>query len=368
MKYNHLDYLSMIDYSFSKNKNSSIYSKNLNNIIYNENDFLVISENLRFLKQKRFRDEEFEESANAKYDITEKASFDVLTPELNIMFELGDYKYKENYLSIDNEIDDIYYIQTLNTPEENEYIINSINKETAKALFTDMEKNENNEENNKKSKNYFNVKIINERGRKKMNIKGDKNKLKKHRKTDLDNILTKVQVNFIKFIINITNDIQTKVNGLNQKFLDIEYDIKKKINFQNFENLKELKVKDILQLPASKKFRSVKGKENHNKTLFNMVNNSSEYLNELFDMNYLSLFKLYFNNCEPLKKINLKGIDFDLSDKAKSFYYLVKKNNFNVSEKKSFIESTKNAYFRGDTNDMTQKKSFLVKKGIYKNI
>ena len=99
-----------------------------------------------------------------------------------------------------------------------------------------------------------------------------------------------------------------------------------------------------------------------------MVNNSSEYLNELFDMNYLSLFKLYFNNCEPLKKINLKGIDFDLSDKAKSFYYLVKKNNFNVSEKKSFIESTKNAYFRGDTNDMTQKKSFLVKKGIYKNI
>ena len=201
-----------------------------------------------------------------------------------------------------------------------------------------------------------------------MNIKGDKNKLKKHRKTDLDNILTKVQVNFIKFIINITNDIQTKVNGLNQKFLDIEYDIKKKINFQNFENLKELKVKDILQLPASKKFRSVKGKENHNKTLFNMVSNSSEYLNELFDMNYLSLFKLYFNDCEPLKKINLKGIDFDLSDKAKSFYYLVKKNNFNVSEKKSFIESTKNAYFRGDTNDMTQKKSFLVKKGIYKNI
>ena len=62
-----------------------------------------------------------------------------------------------------------------------------------------------------------------------MNIKGDKNKLKKHRKTDLDNILTKVQVNFIKFIINITNDIQTKVNGLNQKFLDIEYDIKRRL-------------------------------------------------------------------------------------------------------------------------------------------
>ena len=44
-------------------------------------------------------------------------------------------------------------------------------------------------------------------------------------------------------------------------------------------------------------------------------------------MNYLSLFKLYFNDLEPLKKINLKGKDFILSNKTKSFYYLVKKNN-----------------------------------------
>ena len=97
------------------------------------------------------------------------------------------------------------------------------------------------------------------------------------------------------------------------------------------------------------------------------MNNSSEYLNELLKINYLSLFKLYFNDCEPLKKINLKDKDFILSNKTRSFYYLVQKNNFNESDKNSFIESTKNAYF-SNRNDMTNKKSFLVKKGIYKNI
>ena len=101
--------------------------------------------------------------------------------------------------------------------------------------------------------------------------------------------------------------------------------------------------------------------------LLNEVINSSEYLTELLNMNYLSLFKLYFNDCEPLKKMNLKGKDFILANKTKSFYYLVKKNNFNEIDKNSFIESTKNAYF-SKRNDITHKKSFLVKKGINKNI
>jgi hypothetical protein len=347
-----LDVLSMMDNNFPVNQNST-----LNNLSYNENDFIAISENLRFLKRKRFIDEENEVLSNIEFDIDKKVLSNAFNDELNMTLKL--MVNNECYSSIAN--DDIYYIKTLNILETKDLQNDTINKETVKALFNEMVKREKNEENNKKMKNYFDVKTINERGRKRIKIIEGKNKLKKHRKTDLDNILTKVQVDYIKFIINITNDILTKVSGEKKKFLDIEYSIKKKINFKNFENLKKLKVKDILQLPASKKFRSLTEKENHNKMLLNEVINSSEYLTELLNMNYLSLFKLYFNDCEPLKKINLKGIDFDLSDKAKSFYYLVKKNNFNVSEKKSFIESTKNAYFRGD-NDMTQKKSFLVKK------
>ena len=93
-----------------------------------------------------------------------------------------------------------------------------------------------------------------------------------------------------------------------------------------------------------------------------MMKNTSEYLNEFFNMDYISLFKSYFNDCEPLKTINIKGKEFDLSNNTKSFYYLVKKNNFNEFEKNLFIESTKTAYFC-DINNMTQKKPFVVKKG-----
>ena len=81
-------------------------------------------------------------------------------------------------MSIDNEIDDIYYNQALNTPETKDLPINSINEETVKPLLNEMDKKENNDENNKKSKNYFDVKTVNERGRKRNKIIEGKNRLK----------------------------------------------------------------------------------------------------------------------------------------------------------------------------------------------
>ena len=41
-------------------------------------------------------------------------------------------------------------------------------------------------------------------------------------------------------------------------------------------------------------------------------------------MNYLSIFKLYFNDRETLRKINIKE-NFYLVNKTKSFYYSLKK-------------------------------------------
>ena len=118
-----------------------------------------------------------------------------------------------------------------------------------------------------------------------------------------------------------------------------------------------------MQLPASKKFRNVIEKEEHNKKIFHMMKkNTSECLNEFFNMNYISLFKSYFNDCEPLKTINIKGKEFDLSNNTKSFYYLVKKNNFNEIERNLFIKSTKTAYFC-DINNMTHKKIFFSEEG-----
>ena len=135
--------------------------------------------------------------------------------------------------------------------ENNEY--NFTIDDTIKGILLENEiiknNDKNSDENILKSKKLFNVKTLINRGRKRINLKGEKNNQKKHQKTDLDNILTKVQVHFITFIVNITNEIKSRVIKQGQfKILDIDYNIKKKINFKTFENLKKYRIKDILQL------------------------------------------------------------------------------------------------------------------------
>ena len=53
-------------------------------------------------------------------------------------------------------------------------------------------------------------------------------------------------------------------------------------NFKTFENLQKYRIKDILQLPASKKYKSLKNKNDYNKNILKLVYNSSEYQKELY--------------------------------------------------------------------------------------
>ena len=50
---------------------------------------------------------------------------------------------------------------------------------------------------------------------------------KVHSKTDLDNVIRKVQVHFISFIINLSNDIIRTILGNRKrlKFINIDYKI-----------------------------------------------------------------------------------------------------------------------------------------------
>ena len=130
--------------------------------------------------------------------------------------------------------------------ENNEYnfTIDDSMKEFLKEIEI-IQHNKNNNENTSKGKKFFNVKTLINRGRKRINLKGGKNNQKKHKKTDLDNILTKVQVHFITFIVNITNEIKSRVikqDQFNQfNFLDIDYNLKKKIIILILKLLKILK-------------------------------------------------------------------------------------------------------------------------------
>ena len=189
----------------------------------------------------------------------------------------------------------------------------------------DEEKEENILVKSKENINFKNILQINGENKRKENIQ------KIYGKNLFDNVLKKVQVHYIKFIINISNDaIETALgNKKGLFFIDIDYKIKSTINFIFFENLKSLKIKDIIQNPKSKKFKLYP--EDYNESVYNEIIN-------------LTLFEIYFNNGKQLYKIEFNGKEIILGEKTKSFYELIKQYESPFDE--LIINFTETAYFR----------------------
>ena len=94
--------------------------------------------------------------------------------------------------------------------------------------------------------------------RKKDRGKQTKNSRKvKHISNSLDNILTKIQVHFFSFIIDIANDaLFTEFYEKNiDNFKGINHKRKSKFNHSLFEKYKKYRIKDILELESSPKFK-----------------------------------------------------------------------------------------------------------------
>ena len=68
--------------------------------------------------------------------------------------------------------------------------------------------------------------------------KAERNKI--HLNTDLDNLLAKIQVHYISFIVNISNDalIAEFFEDHHYKFLNIDYKKKNHINYKKFNKYK----------------------------------------------------------------------------------------------------------------------------------
>jgi hypothetical protein len=130
-----------------------------------------------------------------------------------------------------------------------------------------------------------------------------------------------------------------KGKNFRKTFKNINYDFKKKINIDYIKKLQSYSIKDILIIDISSKYTTLP--KNFNKKLINEVCNSSNWLEEFFNMKYISLFNYYYNN---EKTINGKEIIF--SSKTKSFKDLLE-NKKNEDIKNLLIEAVKCAYFNG---------------------
>ena len=217
-----------------------------------------------------------------------------------------DYEKKINYSSYteaeinESDIRRLYYIDN--------------SKKTSKKFVVEPEK----------SKNIKNIR----RGRKKVKI-GNK---KIHDKYVVDNLLRKIQVHFLSFIISFLNDILKHLN-YKQRFYKLDYKYKRNINKEFVQSLKKKDIEGIICNSISSKYKKDK---DSNSFICKQIK-ENKLLNNILSENYLKLFKkFYYTSC---KKVNLReyGLDKDitLSNGVKMFKDLLK-NNESEEENKEY--------------------------------
>jgi hypothetical protein len=160
--------------------------------------------------------------------------------------------------------------------------------------------------------------------------------IKTHTAFDHDNILRKLQVHFISFIITYSNDvISFLVDDENiPYFQDVDYELKKVVNLKNVERLKKKEIGEIIQFKITPKIK--KKEENENVKNLNLLLNKYPSLREFFKMNYLDLFKQYYNNENNIFKVNDKIIPLSPKTTKKTFSKLIEKN-YNLKDKINYV-------------------------------
>ena len=227
--------------------------------------------------------------------------------EKNINFKkLNSFDYNIYNPKMGEDINLEYFKSILENPKKD--LINEIYEESFDSLYLIQNPNNSKEEfqstenstinksNFEKKEDLF-CKIINfktilhhKRGRKRV-IGTNKKKINKlHGSDEFDNIQRKIQVHFINFLIKLANDAITSKFGKKYgfSFKDIKYGLKKIVNHNHIEYLKQLTYGDIIKMKISAKNK--KFKENHNQNVFLRVCEDSEELKRLFEKNYLYMY------------------------------------------------------------------------------
>ena len=224
---------------------------------------------------------------------------------------------------------------------ENKIIINEIDNKNNTKENTNNANSINNSNTNEKviKKNIFksvNIEKLNESGKKDENNLEKKRRGRKpknetfpkrvHDAHDYDNILRKIQVHFLTFIICFMNDLIEAFipNNKDLKFKNLSYKLKKTVNHSYVEELKTKTVGDILQFQASSKNK--KSIDSINKLIFQKVKDLCPFINnKFFNMSYLEIFSQYYYKSEKI--IFFEGKKVKMSERTRVFADLLEKNN-----------------------------------------
>ena len=253
-----------------------------------------------------------------------------------------------------------------------EYIFSKINSLTIipneiKLILCSSTKDETNE-----SDNSIGIKVVKNANDESKSLLNKKRR-KPHTKYYRDNIKRKIQVNYLKFLVNFVNLIIRvlfkKYSGFNDEFKDKKisdkYQFKKlnygkfslKIDNDSFNSLKSKKLLEIITLNTNGKNKNNKNDEVY-KNLFKIKHKLEKILNQ----SYLEFFPIYYQkeNYTNLKKY---GLDIDISlENLKRFDFFIKKEKEKIKELENKEKYEKGIEESIRENFMTKSHLFIVKK------
>jgi len=187
--------------------------------------------------------------------------------------------------------------------------------------------------------------------RRKRGRKAQKNKERIHDNYSSDNLLTKIQVHYLNFIINYLNAVLSQLDYKDTEiFIPLDNEFKKKINKAQFLALRTKKISDLLlHEKISPKFST--RHPDSNKILYNKIKDN-EIIRKICDTNFFDFFKnIYYksNYC-----INLENYGYGLILLSKKevpmFDELLKKNTKGVNKyyQEKFEECAQQFYLKNN--------------------
>lgn len=158
-----------------------------------------------------------------------------------------------------------------------------------------------------------------------------------HSASDDDNVLRKIQVHFLTFLVNFTNDvIRTFIEDKNvPQFKNLDYKIKKIVKHKVVEDFKSKTIGEILQSRISPKMKTHDSFANNN--IYEDICNRSPLIKQFLQTLYINLFKEYYHNKD--KKFEVNGKIIQLSSKTKTYNDLILKN-YQYKDKIKYVTTT----------------------------
>lgn len=248
-----------------------------------------------------------------------------------------DYPKINEFISLKNTI--IYSnsentgTYNLNFIFSNNYNIFEAEENSVKIIIDNNNIDNNNNSINEKIANDDNKILGKKPGREK---KSKNNRI--HDKYSKDNITRKIQIHYLKFLINFVNFLIKEIlfekdNSKNIEFYPLNHNFLKEINKKAVDSLKKKCIGEILKDNISPRYKS-----NNNIDVYNLVTCKSNIIKKILEQKYLDFFNdYYYNN----KKINLSEFGLDkeliLSNDIELYEDLKIKNRTNSLSDEKYI-------------------------------